>query len=253
VPTFKLTIAYDGTEFSGWQAQPNLRTVQGVVEQAWREITGEQVRITATSRTDAGVHAQGQVVGVKSASRLPVDKLRSGLNAKLPDDVVVSEVEVAAADFHATHDATGKRYRYRIHNSHRRPLFDRRYVWHIPQPLDVGAMHRAGQILVGKHDFASFQSTGSPRESTVRTIFAIEVTRKSYDNSSEIWSPEIWIEVYGDGFLYNMVRAIVGTLVAIGVGRKPEPWLAEVLAAADRRTAGQTAPPQGLILLEVDF
>jgi len=248
VPTFKLTIAYEGTEFSGWQVQLNQRTVQGVVEQAWREITGEQVRVTATSRTDAGVHARAQVVGIKSESPMPADKLCGGLNAKLPDDVVVSTVEVVADDFHATRDALSKRYRYRIHNDRQRPLFDRRYVWHIPQSLDVGAMHHAGQMLVGKHDFASFQSAGSPRESTVRTIFAIEVSGGRGDESSEVW-----IEVHGDGFLYNMVRAIVGTLVAVGMGKKPESWLAEVFAAADRRAAGQTAPPQGLILLEVDF
>jgi len=248
MPTFKITIAYDGTEFSGWQAQPNQRTVQGVVELAWQEITGEQVRVTATSRTDAGVHALGQVVGVTSETQISTDKLCCGLNAKLPDDVVVNSVEVVANDFHSTRDALGKHYRYRIHNSHRRPLFDRQCVWHIPQRLDVAAMHSAAQALVGKHDFASFQSAGSERESTVRTIFGIEVARGRGAEPAEVW-----IEVHGDGFLYNMVRAIAGSLVAIGVGRKPEAWLAEVLATTDRRAAGQTAPPQGLILLQVDF
>ncbi len=246
MPTFKLTIAYDGTDFSGWQAQPNRRTVQGVVEKAWQEITGERVRIRAASRTDAGVHAIGQVLGVRSESPIAADKMRCGLNAKLPEDVVVSSVEMAADDFHATHHATSKRYRYRIHNDYRRPLFDRQYVWHLPSRLDVGAMHRAGQSLVGEHDFASFQSTGSERESTIRTIFSLEVAPGSL-------SSEVWIEVHGDGFLYNMVRAIAGSLVAVGLGRKPEAWLAESLAAADRCTAGQTAPPQGLTLLQVDY
>ncbi|NOY30591.1 MAG: tRNA pseudouridine(38-40) synthase TruA [Planctomycetes bacterium] len=248
MPTYRLTIAYDGTNFSGWQTQPTQRTVQSVVEQAWQEITGEQMRVTAASRTDAGVHALGQVVGVKTASPMAAPKLLGGLNAKLPDDVVVMAVEKAPSDFHATHDSLGKHYRYQIHNDRRRPLLDRQYVWHLPQPLDVAAMHRAGQTLVGKHDFASFQSAGSPRESTVRTIFAIEVGRGEGRGASRVE-----IEVYGDGFLYNMVRAIAGTLVAVGVGRKPESWPAEVLAAIDRRAAGQTAPPQGLLLLRVEY
>jgi len=249
VPNFKITIAYDGTDFSGWQVQPQQRTVQGVVERAWREITGEQLRFRAASRTDAGVHALGQVLGVKSDCEISPDRLRCGLNAKLPEDVVVSLVEIAADDnFHATHQAIGKRYRYRIHNDYRRPLFDRQYVWHIPAPLDVAAMQRTGQLLVGKHDFACFQSTGSERESTVRTIFALEITEGRGDQSAEIW-----IEIEGDGFLYNMVRAIVGSLVAIGNQRKPESWLAEVLASTDRKIAGQTAPPEGLILLKVDY
>jgi len=248
MPIFKITIAYDGTDFSGWQAQPTQRTVQGIVEQAWQKITGEQVRVTAASRTDAGVHALGQVISVETACELSASQLLSGLNAKLPNDVVVMAVEKAPSDFHATHDSLGKHYRYQIHNDRRRPLLDRQYVWHIPQPLNVEAMHRAGQALVGKHDFASFQSTGSPRESTVRTIFAIEVRQGEGRGASRVE-----IEVHGDGFLYNMVRAIAGTLVAVGTGRKPESWLAEVLAATDRRAAGQTAPPQGLLLLKVDY
>lgn len=244
--TFKLTIAYDGTEFSGWQAQPGQRTVQGEVEAAWQAITGEQVRVTAASRTDAGVHAIGQAVGIETTSTLPAANLLSGLNAKLSEDAVVVSIDEAPNGFHATHDAVGKRYRYQIHNDRRRPLFDRRYVWHVPQPLDVEAMHGAGQALVGKHDFASFQSAGSERESTIRTIFALEVGQGGE-------SPHITVEVEGDGFLYNMVRVIVGTLVEVGVGRQQESWLAEVLAAVDRRIAGRTAPPQGLVLLSVEY
>ncbi len=244
--TYKLIVAYDGTDFSGWQAQPGQRTVQGCVEQAWQEITGETVRVTATSRTDAGVHALGQVVGVVTQTKLPADQLLRGLNAKLPVDIVLRAVEAAPAGFHATRDALGKRYRYRIHNDRRRPLFDRAYVWHVPQPLDVSAMRQAAQAWVGRHDFASFQSAGSPREHTVRTITALDVLPGERPE-------QLAVEVEGDGFLYNMVRNLVGTLIPIGLGRWPVAWAGEVLAAQDRRAAGQTAPAQGLLLLWVQF
>ncbi len=248
MPTFKLTIAYDGTKFSGWQFQPDQRTVQGAVQTAWQQITGEVVQVSATSRTDAGVHALGQVVGVNSATHLTADQLYRAINAKLPEDVVLVAIAEVAAGFHATRDAKGKRYRYRIHNERTRPLFDRNLVWHVPQPLDAQRMHRAGQSLVGTHDFASFQAAGSERESTVRTITEIYVRRCIDDLESCVL-----VDVEGDGFLYNMVRIIVGSLVEIGVGRHEETWLAEVLAARDRRAAGRTAPPQGLCLLKVYY
>jgi len=211
-------------------------------------ITGEQVRVTSTSRTDSGVHARRQAVGVETASQLPAAKILTGLNAKLPEDVLVVSIENAPTGFHATYDAIGKRYRYQLHNDRRRPLFDLPYVWHVPQPLDIEAMQRAAQALVGTHDFASFQSAGSERESTVRTIFSVDILQGRGEDAAQVW-----IEVEGNGFLYNMVRIIVGTLVDIGIGRKPESWAAEVLAAVDRRVAGQTAPPQGLFLLNVNY
>jgi len=246
MPTFKLTLAYDGTHFSGWQAQPGQRTVQGALREAWKEITGETVRMTATSRTDAGVHALGQVVGIVTQSELPSQQLLSGINAKLPDDIVLRSVEWVPEGFHATHDAVGKRYRYQLHNDRRRPLFDRHLVWHIPKRLDLEAMQRAGQLLVGKYDFASFQSAGSPRLSTERTLTAVKIARGDAEEPARIS-----IEISGDGFLYNMVRNIVGTLVDVGAGRRPADWMSEVLAACDRKAAGQTAPPQGLMLVEV--
>jgi tRNA pseudouridine38-40 synthase len=250
MPTFKLTLAYDGTEFSGWQAQPGQRTVQGALEAAWREITGESVRAAAASRTDAGVHALGQVVSVPSASRLSAGELFGGINAKLPTDVVLMNIEEAPPEFHATRDARRKRYRYQIHNDRRRPLFERDRVWHVSQQLDVAAMHRAGQSLVGEHDFASFQSTGSERETTVRTVFAVEVASEPNALAS---GSLVRIEVEGDGFLYNMVRIIAGTLVEAGTGLRDERSLGDVLAACDRRAAGKTAPPQGLVLLRVAY
>ena len=253
MPTFKITLAYDGTDFSGWQAQPGRRTVQGAFKDAWREITGETVCMTATSRTDAGVHALGQVIGVATQSELPPERLLGGLNAKLPEDVVVQSVRLAPEGFHATHDACGKLYRYQLHNDRRRPPLNRQQVWQIPKPLDAHAMHRAGQLLVGKHDFASFQSAGSPRDNTVRTISSIEVKRGRAGQGGSGESPRIDVEIAGDGFLYNMVRNIVGTLVDVGAGRRSEAWVGEVLAACDRKAAGQTAPAHGLILVEVYF
>lgn len=250
MPTFKLTLAYDGTEFSGWQAQPGQRTVQGALEEAWCEITGETVRTSAASRTDAGVHALGQVVSIQSETRLTAAELFGGINAKLPGDVVLMQIDDAPPEFHATHDARRKRYRYQVHNDRRRPLFERGRVWHVPRQLDVEAMHRAGQTLVGTHDFASFQSTGSERESTVRTIFAVEVTSEPNALAS---GRLVRIEVEGDGFLYNMVRIIAGTLVEVGTGVRDQHSLGEALAACDRRAAGKTAPPQGLILMHVEY
>ena len=248
MPTYKLTLAYDGTDFCGWQAQPGQRTVQGELERAWQEITGEEVRATASSRTDSGVHALGQVVGIQTSSELPPEQLHSGVNAKLPDDVLLRSIEAVADDFHATHDAKRKRYRYQIHNDRLRPLFERGRVWHVPQPLDEAAMHRAGQALMGTHDFASFQSVGSPRESTVRTIFAVDLYRGAGESASRVT-----IEVEGDGFLYNMVRIIAGSLIDVGAGRRGGSFLAEALSACDRRAAGMTAPPQGLVLLRVEY
>jgi tRNA pseudouridine38-40 synthase len=261
MPVFKITLAYDGAEFCGWQRQPERRTVQGELERAWAEITGETVRITGASRTDAGVHALGQVASVQSSTHLSPDVLLGGLNAKLPDDAVVRHVDMAPDGFHATHDARRKRYRYSFYNDARRPLVARRNAWHIPTPLDVAAMHRAAQSLVGAHDFASFQSVGSERDSTVRTIFDASVSRgagqgrrgaptASVDDET---TALIHFEVAGNGFLYNMVRALAGTLVEVGRGRREENWVAEVIAARDRSAAGQTAPPHGLTLLYVDY
>jgi tRNA pseudouridine38-40 synthase len=258
--TFKLTLAYDGSEFSGWQRQPERRTVEGELERAWLEITGEEVRFSAAGRTDAGVHAAGQVAGVESTTRLPPETLVHALDAQLPPDVAVRSVQQAPDGFHATHDAKSKRYRYVIYNDPRRPVFYRHTAWHIPAPLNVQAMHLAGQALAGKHDFASFQSAGSPRESTVRTIFAVDVARpgagqgRAGDAQHDAEANAlIFIEVEGDGFLYNMVRSIVGTLVAVGRGKRPAEGIGDVLAARDRTAAGETAPAHGLSLLWVRY
>ena len=244
----KLTVAYDGGAYAGWQIQPDKRTVQGVLEAALRQITQETLRVTAAGRTDAGVHALGQVVGLATETRLCNADLHRALNAVLPEDVAVLSVDDAAAGFHATHDATAKRYRYQIHNGRTPSVFDRHYSWHYPQPLDAAAMHAAGQALVGRHDFSSFETAGSERAHSIRTIHALTVVRGAGDLTDRVT-----IEVAGDGFLYNMVRTIVGTLVEVGMGARGVDWPADVLADCDRRRAGQTAPPQGLFLVTVSY
>jgi tRNA pseudouridine38-40 synthase len=248
VRTIKLILAYDGTAYAGWQVQAGDRTVQEALETALAKVTGEPIRVTASGRTDAGVHALGQVVAFRTASRLPPEVLRRALNAELPRDVAVLEAAEAPEGFHATLHARRKRYRYVIDNGPVRDVFCRHYAWHYPAPLDAAAMHRAAQCLVGCHDFSSFQTSGSPRKTSVRTIYGITISRGNAPNYGRIT-----VEVEADGFLYNMVRAIVGSLVRIGRGARPEAWLATVLAAADRRVAGPTAPPQGLFLVDVQY
>lgn len=245
----KLTVAYDGAAYSGWQWQPGHPTVQGVLQDAWRKITHEEPELTASGRTDAGVHAEGQVVGVETATTIEPRRLLKGLNAMLPDDVVVRAVEAAPTGFHATYDSLRKTYRYQLHNGPVPPLFDRNHVWHWRAGrLDAERMGQGGAYLVGRHDFAALESTGSERSSTVRTITDLTVTSRPVNGGERID-----ITVTGDGFLYNMVRTIAGTLVEVGRGAKPPEWVAEVLASRDRGRAGQTAPPQGLFLVRVEY
>ncbi len=247
-PTFKLTLAYDGTAYSGWQSQPDRPTVQGALEAALRQITQEEIRVAGSGRTDAGVHALGQVVSFQTGTRLSAAELMKALNAVLPEDLVVRELMEAPDDFHAICSAVRKRYRYRIHDGPVADVFLRRYVWHYGYRLDERAMHAAGTALVGTHDFASFQSQGSERESTIRTVYELSVARGSGADCDLVT-----LEIEANGFLYNMVRAIVGTLVRVGGGKQPLLWPGEVLAARDRRLAGMTAPPQGLFLLHVEY
>ncbi len=244
----KLTLAYDGTNFSGWQWQPKQRTVQGHLEAAIREITGEETRITSSGRTDAGVHAIGQVAAWPTASKHPTDVLLRGLNANTPRDLVIRDVAEAPEGFHAIIDSVSKRYRYLLYDDPIRDVFARHYVWQLWRPLDVNAMHQGAQSLLGEHNFKSYETAGSPRKSSVRKIHDIAVERKMTDHGERIV-----LEVEANGFLYNMVRNIVGTLVEVGKGNYRPEWVGEVLAQQDRRAAGQTAPPQGLYLLKVNF
>ena len=240
----KLTIAYDGTDFHGWQLQPGLRTVQQVLSEAIEPLNGARPRLTACSRTDAGVHALGQVVQFLTMSRHAPEVFVKALNAKLPHDVRVLDACEKPQAFHATLDARSKRYRYRIDNAKIVNPFELRYAWHVFHRLDVDAMNRAAKALLGRHDFRSFETEWPNRMSSVRTIFDVVAIRKE---------DLVFIEVEADGFLYNMVRTIAGSLSFVGVGKRPEAWLGEVLRAENRVHAGPTAPPQGLFLVRVDY
>jgi tRNA pseudouridine38-40 synthase len=248
MPTFKLTLAYDGTDFAGWQWQPKQRTVQGELQETLKRITQEEIHCTASGRTDAGVHALGQVVSFDAATYLMPAALAKALNAELPEDMLVCEVVEAPFRFHAREHALRKRYRYVIQDGRLPDLFDRKYVWHVYRRLDVEAMRQAAQALVGTHDFASYESSGSRRLSTERTIYDLLVERRQAELTDRVV-----IEVEADGFLYNMVRNIAGTLVAVGKGKQPISFPAEALTKCDRRAAGMTAPAQGLFLVGVEY
>lgn len=239
-----LTLAYDGTDFHGWQRQPGLRTVQEVLESALGRLTGVVPNCQASGRTDAGVHALGQVVNFLTASRHPPEVFVRAPNAMLPPDLRVLDAAERPQAFHATLDASSKRYRYVLDNGPIADPFRRRYAWHVRPRLDADAMHRAAQALCGRHDFRSFETNWPNRTSSVRTIFAVEVRREA---------DAVTVEVEADGFLYNMVRAIAGTLVLVGAGRRPESFVADALRARSRPEAGPNAPPQGLFLVHVRY
>lgn len=249
--TICLKIAYDGTRYSGWQAQPGRPTVQGALVEAIRGISGEQVLPRGCSRTDAGVHALAQIVGFTTTSDFPAAVWVRALNARLPSDVTVLAGCEGPPDFNPLRAAVRKTYRYRIHDAPWRPVLQRHLVWRWKSRLDVAAMQEAAKALVGEHDFTSFETTPSTRLSKIRTLYRLEVARCSSD--ADIPGAEVWMEVEGNGFLYNMVRIITGSLVMIGCGKRRPPWLRDVLAARSRPAAGPTAPPQGLVLLAVDL
>ncbi len=226
--TLKLTLAYDGTAYAGWQLQPGKATVQGALEATLLRITGQPTRVAASGRTDAGVHALAQVVSFQTASELTPDVLHSALNAELPRDMAVLAPCEAAPGFHARRDAVRKRYRYVIYNAKWPDVFRRLYSWHYyRRTLDVAAMDRAAKALLGTHDFRSFETRSPQRATTVRTIYEIFAARGSGPDDDVVT-----IEVEADGFLYNMVRSIVGTLVEVGRGAQAETWPADVLQPA---------------------
>ena len=246
-----LRLAYEGTRFSGWQMQPGRTTVQGTLAAAIREVSGEDVVPKGASRTDAGVHALDQVAAFTSTSGHAADVWVRALNAKLPADVSVREGREVDPAFDPVAAAVRKRYRYRIHDAAWRPVLQRHLVWRWRGRLDEGRMREAATALVGEHDFTSFETTPSTRLSKVRTIHALDVFRPPL--SEDAAGAEVWVEVEGNGFLYNMVRIIAGSLVMVGAGRRSPGWLGESLAARSRPAAGPTAPPQGLVLVAIDL
>lgn len=242
--TLKISLAYDGTRFVGWQKQASGESIQGLLESAVAQLEGAPVVVHGAGRTDAGVHAEGQVASaVVTFAHDPVVVVRA-LNGVLPADIRVIAVEEAAPDFHARFSARGKTYRYQIDNHPVADPFTRAYAWHISQPLDVDAMRTAAAALIGTHDFAGFQSTGSDVSTTVRTIARSEMLRRG---GLTVY------EVEADGFLRHMVRAIVGTLVEIGRGWRPVAAVTAVLERKSRAEAGATAPAHGLTLVKVEY
>lgn len=240
----KLTVEYDGTDFAGWQRQKGRRTVQQVIEEAIARVTGARVSLVASGRTDSGVHAEGQVANFRTTSRLSCERLLAGINSNLDDDVAVLSVEDAAPDFHSNRDAVRKVYRYTISLAPVRPVRERRYLFWSRFPLDVKAMRRAARHMVGTHDFNSFRAEGRVEKNTVRMIERIDFEREG---------DTLRICFTGDGFLYMMVRIMVGTLLEVGRGRISPAEIPGIIAARDRRKAGATARPQGLCLVAVEY
>ncbi|HET6871762.1 MAG TPA: tRNA pseudouridine(38-40) synthase TruA [Sporolactobacillaceae bacterium] len=241
----KCTISYDGTEFSGYQIQPNGRTVQGEIEHVlMRMHKGRQVRISASGRTDAGVHAVGQVIHFDTELDIPESGWIRALNTQLPHDIQVFKVEKSGQEFHSRFATKKKEYRYRILNCLERDLFRRNYVYHVPELLNIDAMKDAAQYILGEHDFTSFCAAGSSVKDKVRTVYELELIPKE---------DELIIRIVGNGFLYQMVRIIVGNLLEVGRGKIEPGQIKEILDARDRRKALYTAPPQGLYLWHVDY
>lgn len=240
----KLTVAYDGTNYCGWQVQPNGITVQEVLNQCLSEFTGENIETIGASRTDAGVHALGNVAVFDTEMRMPGDKFSFALNQRLPEDIRIQKSEEVDADFHPRYVKSQKTYEYRILNC-RFPIPTERFYSHFTYiPLDVDKMKEAASYLIGEHDFKSFCGTGAQVKTTVRTVKEIQI-EKSGDR--------ITIRITGEGFLYNMVRIIAGTLMDIGGGLYPPEKMKEILEAKDRKKAGPTAPARGLTLMKIQY
>ncbi len=239
--TLRLDLEYDGTDYHGWQVQPNAPTIQQTLEEALRSILAEPVRLTGAGRTDAGVHALGQVAHLWTGSDREVGALLRGLNSLVPEDIVVRSVRDMPSEFHARKSALCKRYEYWILNDPSPSAFHQRYCWHLRYGLNLERMRRAASALVGEHDFASFQASGGdPGRHTVRRLYLLEIR--------EMGNGLIRIAAEGNAFLRSMVRNLAGTLADVGRGRIPEDAVPGILAARDRRAAGRTAPGKGLFL-----
>jgi tRNA pseudouridine38-40 synthase len=241
---YKVVVEYDGTDFAGWQRQPGQRTVQGVLEEGIREMTGESVFVRAAGRTDAGVHADGQVATFDLELNIPPHGFLRGLNSILPADVALVDVALAAPDFDARFSARGKVYRYTVWAHFVRSPLHARRTWHVRQPLDLEAIRAAAAGLVGEHDFRAFRASDCERRTTRRIVRRIEVDRQG---------ARLTIEVEATAFLKNMVRILVGTLIDVGRGRLTPEAVSRMLETGDRAAGGMTAPPQGLTLLRVIY
>ena len=241
----RLLIEYDGTNYQGWQVQPKGPTIQGILEEKIGLLTGERVHLIGSGRTDSGVHALVQVANFRTQSKMDAGSIQKALNSLLPLDIVIRKVEEIDEGFNSRKNSRSKVYEYRILNRELRSTFHRGYVWHIPQKLNLIEMEKATQGLIGEHDFSSFRSVGSPTRTTIRRVIRAE-WKKGSDGL-------ILFEIEANGFLKQMVRAIVGTLIEVGRGKISAKELQKILESQDRKKAGPTAPAQGLFLKEVKY
>jgi tRNA pseudouridine38-40 synthase len=241
----KLTLEYDGKNYLGWQVQPKGATVQGTIEEQLRRLTGETIHLISSGRTDAGVHALGQVAHFKTQHRMDCPTLQRALNSLLPPDILILKAEDVEQDFHSRKHCKTKIYEYRILNRNLRSVFLREHAWHIPQPLDLEEMGKATQRLIGEHDFSSFRSVGTPTRTAIRKILRAEWKRSR--------AGVLTFEIEATGFLKQMVRAIVGTLVEVGKKNMTSEDFGRILESKDRTAAGPTAPAHGLFLKEVKY
>ena len=240
----KLTIEYDGKDFNGWQKQPNKLNIQGEIERAIRNITGEEVDLYASGRTDAGVHALGQVANFKTESKIPIEKIAIAINSQVKNSIRIIQAEEVEENFHSRYNCKQKTYRYIINNSPYGSAVYRNFEYHMPIQLNVENMKKAILHFEGEHDFKAFKSSGTSSKSSVRTIY--RAILKEEGN-------RIIIELTGNGFLYNMVRIIAGTLVDVGLGKIAPDTIPDIIESKDRTRAGKTLPPQGLFLLKVEY
>lgn len=240
----KLTIEYDGKSFNGWQKQPNKLNIQGEIERAISEITGEDINLVASGRTDAGVHSLGQTANFKTESSIPIQKFAIAINSKLKNSIRIKLAEEVDEKFHSRYSCKGKTYRYIINNSRQGSAIYRALEFHMPVPLDIEKMRKAAEYFVGEHDFAGFKASGTSSKSSVRKIYKAEVIQEG---------ERIFIELTGNGFLYNMVRIISGTLVDVGLGKIEPENIPEIIEKKNRMLAGKTLPAQGLYLVKVYY
>lgn len=238
----RVRVAYDGSRFFGWQRQAGFDTVQAALEEALADLTGQAITVHGAGRTDTGVHALGQVANFHVATRLADERLLFALNAHLRPGVVLQNLETCPDGFHALRDSCGKRYAYLVRTTRFRPPMGTPFHHWEREPLDLGAMRRAARVLVGRHDFTAFANSGSPRRSNVRHLRSVRIVARR---------AAFGLVVEGDGFLYNMVRTIAGTLIEVGRGKRRAEGLADALASRERSSVGPTAPPNGLYLLRV--
>ena len=241
----KLIIEYDGKDFNGWQKQPNKLNIQGEIEKAIERITGEKVELMASGRTDAGVHAIGQVANFKTNSNIPIEKIPIALNTNLKKSIIIKSAEEVDERFHSRLNCKRKTYRYIINNSKYGTAIYRNLETHIPMKLNIQKMQEAVKYFEGEHDFKAFKASGTSSKSSVRTIYKAEVIQKENE--------KIYIELTGSGFLYNMVRIISGTLVDVGLGKIEPEEIKNIIKSQKRENAGKTLPPQGLYLVKVEY